>query len=147
MALNYASNLTGSINPVKRLVRLAKEAGALTYVDAVQFAPHGLVDVEDIGCDFLACSAYKFFGPHMGILWGRRAVIDALNPYKCRCSSNGLPERFELGTPQIELMAGPVGGGSAISRAWAPPRVRPVRAATGSLRPSPPRSPTRRRWR
>ena len=106
VALNYASNLTGSINPVKRLVRLAKEAGALTYVDAVQFAPHGLVDVEDIGCDFLACSAYKFFGPHMGILWGRRAVIDALNPYKCRCSSNGLPERFELGTPQIELMAG-----------------------------------------
>ena len=106
MALNYASNLTGSINPVKRLVKLAKEAGALTYVDAVQFAPHGLVDVEDLGCDFLACSAYKFFGPHMGILWGRRAVIDALQPYKCRCSSNDLPERFELGTPQIELMAG-----------------------------------------
>ena len=106
VALNYASNLTGSINPVKRLVKLAREAGALTYVDAVQFAPHGLVDVEEIGCDFLACSAYKFFGPHMGILWGRRAVIEALNPYKCRCSSNELPERFELGTPQIELMAG-----------------------------------------
>ena len=106
VALNYASNLTGSINPVKRLVRLAKEAGALTYIDAVQFAPHGLVDVEDIGCDFLACSAYKFFGPHMGILWGRRAVIEGLDPYKCRCSSNDLPERFELGTPQIELMAG-----------------------------------------
>ena len=106
VALNYASNLTGSINPVKRLVRMAREAGALTYVDAVQFAPHGLVDVEDIGCDFLACSAYKFFGPHMGILWGRHAVIDALQAYKCRCSSNGLPERFETGTPQIELMAG-----------------------------------------
>jgi cysteine desulfurase family protein (TIGR01976 family) len=106
VALNYASNLTGSINRVKELTRIAKQAGALVYVDAVQFAPHGLVDVAEIGCDFLACSAYKFFGPHMGILWGKRSVIDALQPYKCRCSSNGLPERFELGTPQIELMAG-----------------------------------------
>lgn len=106
VALNYASNLTGSINNVRELTALAKGAGALVYVDAVQFAPHGLVDVQAIGCDFLACSAYKFFGPHMGIVWGRRDVIDALQPYKCRCSSNGLPERFELGTPQIELMAG-----------------------------------------
>ena len=106
VALNYASNLTGSINRVKALTALAKQAGALVYVDAVQFAPHGLIDVQELGCDFLVCSAYKFFGPHMGILWGRRDVIDALKPYKCRCSSNGLPERFELGTPQIELMAG-----------------------------------------
>ncbi|MFK0688294.1 cysteine desulfurase-like protein [Mesorhizobium sp. IMUNJ 23033] len=106
VALNYASNLTGSINRVKALTAIAKQAGALVYVDAVQFAPHGLVDVQSLGCDFLACSAYKFFGPHMGILWGRRDVIDALKPYKCRCSSDGLPERFELGTPQIELMAG-----------------------------------------
>lgn len=106
VALNYASNLTGSINRVKELTHMARTAGALVYVDAVQFAPHGLVDVTGIGCDFLVCSAYKFFGPHMGILWGRRAVIDALQPYKCRCSSNELPERFELGTPQIELMAG-----------------------------------------
>lgn len=106
VALNYASNLTGSINRVKELTHMARTAGALVYVDAVQFAPHGLVDVTEIGCDFLVCSAYKFFGPHMGILWGRRAVIDALQPYKCRCSSNELPERFELGTPQIELMAG-----------------------------------------
>ncbi|MEO5760109.1 MAG: cysteine desulfurase-like protein, partial [Mesorhizobium sp.] len=106
VALNYASNLTGSINRVKALTRIARDAGALVYVDAVQFAPHGLVDVQDLGCDFLICSAYKFFGPHMGILWGRRDVIETLEPYKCRCSSNGLPERFELGTPQIELMAG-----------------------------------------
>lgn len=106
VALNYASNLTGSINGVKALTAIAKQAGALVYVDAVQFAPHGLVDVQNLGCDFLVCSAYKFFGPHMGILWGRRDVIDQLKPYKCRCSSNGLPERFELGTPQIELMAG-----------------------------------------
>ncbi|MBZ9659398.1 cysteine desulfurase-like protein [Mesorhizobium sp. ESP-6-4] len=106
VALNYASNLTGSINKVKALTAAAKQAGALVYVDAVQFAPHGLVDVQALGCDFLICSAYKFFGPHLGILWGRRDVIDALQPYKCRCSSNVLPERFELGTPQIELMAG-----------------------------------------
>lgn len=106
VALNYASNLTGSINDVKALVALAKSAGALTFVDAVQFAPHGAVDVRDLGCDFLACSAYKFFGPHLGVLWGRRDVIDALQPYKCRCSSNALPERFETGTPQIELLAG-----------------------------------------
>ncbi|WP_027036952.1 cysteine desulfurase-like protein [Mesorhizobium ciceri] len=106
VALNYASNLTGSINRVKALTAIASNAGALVYVDAVQFAPHGLIDVQELGCDFLICSAYKFFGPHMGILWGRRDVIDGLTPYKCRCSSNGLPERFELGTPQIELMAG-----------------------------------------
>ncbi|BAB47757.1 aminotransferase [Mesorhizobium japonicum MAFF 303099] len=106
VALNYASNLTGSINRVKALTAIAKRAGALVYVDAVQFAPHGLIDVQDLGCDLLICSAYKFFGPHMGILWGRREIIDGLKPYKCRCSSNGLPERFELGTPQIELMAG-----------------------------------------
>ncbi|TIU07840.1 MAG: cysteine desulfurase-like protein, partial [Mesorhizobium sp.] len=106
VALNYASNLTGSINRAKALTGIAKQAGALVYVDAVQFAPHGLIDVQDLGCDFLICSAYKFFGPHMGILWGRLDVIDALKPYKCRCSSDTLPERFELGTPQIELMAG-----------------------------------------
>ncbi|AEH89189.1 cysteine desulfurase-like protein [Mesorhizobium opportunistum] len=106
VALNYASNLTGSINRVKSLTAIAKQAGALVYVDAVQFAPHGLIDVRELGCDFLICSAYKFFGPHMGILWGRLDIIDGLKAYKCRCSSNGLPERFELGTPQIELMAG-----------------------------------------
>lgn len=106
VALNYASNLTGSINRVRSLTAIAKRAGALVYVDAVQFAPHGLIDVQELGCDFLICSAYKFFGPHMGILWGRLDIIDELKAYKCRCSSNGLPERFELGTPQIELMAG-----------------------------------------
>lgn len=106
VALNYASNLTGSINRVKALTALAKAAGALVYVDAVQFAPHGLVDVAELGCDFLACSSYKFFGPHMGIVWGRRAVLETLVPYKLRCSSNALPERFETGTPQIELLAG-----------------------------------------
>lgn len=106
LALSYASNLTGSINRVKELTRIAKEAGALVYVDAVQFTPHGFVDVNEIGCDFLACSAYKFFGPHMGIVWGRRDVLDSMTPYKLRCSTNDLPGRLETGTPQIELLAG-----------------------------------------
>lgn len=106
VALSYASNLTGSINRLKELTALAKEAGALVYVDAVQFAPHGFVDVGQIGCDFLACSAYKFFGPHLGIVWGRREVLDSLVPYKLRCSTEDLPGRLETGTPQIELLAG-----------------------------------------
>ena len=106
LALNYSSNLTGSINEVAKLVAVAKAAGVLTYVDAVQFAPHGLCDVWALDCDFLVCSAYKFFGPHLGVLYGRRAVLETLNAYKCRCSDNTLPYRFETGTPQIELVAG-----------------------------------------
>jgi cysteine desulfurase family protein (TIGR01976 family) len=106
IALNYASNLTGSINQVQKLVAIAKETGVLTYVDAVQFAPHGLVNVWELGCDFLACSSYKFFGPHLGILWGRKELLENLEAYKCRCSTSQLPEKFETGTPQIELLAG-----------------------------------------
>ncbi len=106
LALSYASNLTGSINRVKEMTAIAREAGALVYVDAVQFTPHGFVDVGEIGCDFLACSAYKFFGPHLGIVWGRREALDAITPYKLRCSTDELPGRLETGTPQIELLAG-----------------------------------------
>jgi cysteine desulfurase family protein (TIGR01976 family) len=106
LALNYASNLTGSINPVAELSRLAKKAGALVYVDAVQFAPHGLVEVTKLGCDFLACSSYKFFGPHLGVLWGREALLSELYPYAVRCGPTGQPGRHELGTPQTELFAG-----------------------------------------
>jgi cysteine desulfurase family protein (TIGR01976 family) len=106
VALNYASNLTGSINRIEELVALARNAGAITYVDAVQMAPHGPIDVVDLDCDFLACSSYKFFGPHLGIVYGRKAVLDSLKPYKLRCSPNAYPTRFETGTPQIELLAG-----------------------------------------
>jgi cysteine desulfurase family protein (TIGR01976 family) len=106
LAVNYASNLTGSINPVAELTRLAKEAGALVYVDAVQLVPHVKADVDAIGCDFLACSSYKFFGPHLGVLWGREALLDELNPYAVRCAPSDLPGRLELGTPQTELFAG-----------------------------------------
>ena len=106
LALNYASNLTGSVNPVKDLVREARGAGALTYIDAVQFVPHGLVDVQALGCDYLACSSYKFFGPHLGILWGRPELLGDLFPYAVRCASRALPSRHEIGTPQTELIAG-----------------------------------------
>jgi cysteine desulfurase family protein (TIGR01976 family) len=106
LALNYASNLTGSINDVRALTAMAKAAGATVFVDAVQFAPHGLIDVQALGCDFLACSAYKFFGPHMGVIWGREDLLRDLPAYKCRCSTDMLPGRFETGTPQTELLAG-----------------------------------------
>ncbi|HUS52520.1 MAG TPA: cysteine desulfurase-like protein [Thermohalobaculum sp.] len=106
LALNYASNLTGSINDVPALTAMAKAASAMVFVDAVQFAPHGLIDVQALGCDFLACSAYKFFGPHMGVIWGREDLLRALPAYKCRCADDALPGRFETGTPQTELLAG-----------------------------------------
>jgi cysteine desulfurase family protein (TIGR01976 family) len=106
LALNYASNLTGSINDVAALTGIAKAAGALVYIDAVQFAPHGLVDVRRLGCDFLVCSAYKFFGPHLGVLWGREAILADLYPYAVRCAPQELPGRHEIGTPQTELFAG-----------------------------------------
>lgn len=106
LCLNFASNLTGSINDVKALTAVARDAGVKVFVDAVQLAPHRLVDVQDLDCDFLACSSYKFFGPHLGIVWGREDVLADLYAYKCRCSDDVLPHRFETGTPQIELLAG-----------------------------------------
>jgi len=106
LALNYASNMTGSVNPAGTLTRHAKQAGALVYVDAVQFTPHDVVDVQALGCDFLACSSYKFFGPHLGVLWGREALLEKLFPYAVRCASRSLPFRHEIGTPQTELIAG-----------------------------------------
>lgn len=105
VALNYASNLTGSVNDVAALTAAAKRAGALVYVDAVQYAPHGLIDVQALGCDFLACSSYKFFGPHLGILWGRDELLERLEAYKVRPATSDLPWKFETGTPQVELQA------------------------------------------
>ncbi len=105
VALNYASNLTGSINDVARLTALAKQHGALVYVDGVQFAPHGLTDVQAIGCDFYACSSYKFYGPHLGIVWGREELLESLYAYKVRPQPNQTPWKFETGTPQVELIA------------------------------------------
>ena len=106
LALNGASNLTGSINDVTALTALARSAGAVTYVDAVQLAPHQCIDVQALGCDFLVCSSYKFFGPHLGVLWGRAELLDELPAYKVRCASDASPEKWETGTPQTELLAG-----------------------------------------
>ena len=109
LALNYASNLTGGVNDVKNLTAMAQSAGAMVYVDAVQYASHRLIDVADLGCDFLACSPYKFYGPHLGVVFGKRHRLEALHAYKLRCATDELPLRFSVGTPAFELIAGLMG--------------------------------------
>src|SRR5271165_2817063 len=109
VAVTYASNAVGTINPVAEIVQLAHWAGALVYVDAVHFAPHGLIDVKALNCDFLVCSSYKFFGPHMGSLYGKREHLQRLRPYKVRPATEQAPERWETGTQVHELIAG-IGG-------------------------------------
>lgn len=106
VCIGHASNMTGTINDVREVAVRAKSVGALVYVDSVQYAPHGIIDVQDLGCDFLVCSPYKFFGPHMGVLWGREDVLLQLDPYKVRPAGNALPGCFETGTMNHEGMAG-----------------------------------------
>jgi cysteine desulfurase family protein (TIGR01976 family) len=106
VAAGYASNAVGTINPVKEIVRLAHAAGALAYIDAVHYGPHGLIDVADLDCDFLACSTYKFFGPHMGVLFGKREHLQRLRPYKVRPNTNAIPNCWEWGTLNHECIAG-----------------------------------------
>ena len=106
IAVGGASNATGTINDLRRVAALAKDAGALLFVDAVHLAPHELIDVQEIGCDFLACSAYKFYGPHIGILWGRRTLLEELPFPKLAPSPNEAPERAETGTQNHEGIAG-----------------------------------------
>ncbi len=109
VAVNYASNVIGTINDVRTITARAKEVGALVFVDAVQYAPHGVVDVQAIGCDFLVCSAYKFYGPHYGILWGKLDVLESLEPYKVRTAPSNAPDKFETGTKSREAIAGVLG--------------------------------------
>src|SRR5271166_1643097 len=109
VAVCYASNAVGTINPVAEITRLAHAAGALVYIDAVHFAPHGLIDVKELDCDFLVCSPYKFFGPHMGTLYGKREHLARLKAYKVRPATDQAPERWETGTQVHELIAG-IGG-------------------------------------
>jgi cysteine desulfurase family protein (TIGR01976 family) len=109
VAIGYASNALGTVNPVREIAALAHDAGALVFIDAVHFAPHGPIDVQDIDCDFLVCSAYKFFGPHLGILYGRYDLLDGLFPYKVRPASNRLPTKLETGTMNHEAIAGVLG--------------------------------------
>jgi cysteine desulfurase family protein (TIGR01976 family) len=106
VAVGYASNAVGTINPVKAIVRLAHAAGALAYVDAVHYGPHGLIDVAALDCDFLVCSTYKFFGPHMGVLFGKREHLQRLRPYKVRPLTDAVPNRWEWGTLNHECIAG-----------------------------------------
>lgn len=105
-AFAYASNAVGTINDVARLTRVAHSAGALVYIDAVQYAPHGPIDVQALGCDFLVCSPYKFFGPHAGVIYMRREHSERLRPYKVRPASDTPPHKWETGTQSHEAMAG-----------------------------------------
>jgi cysteine desulfurase family protein (TIGR01976 family) len=109
VAVGYASNATGTINPVAEAARIAHSAGALCFVDAVHFAPHGAIDVSAIGCDLLACSAYKFFGPHTGVLWGRYDLLERLSAYKVRPAGDAPPDKWETGTQSFESIAGVLG--------------------------------------
>ena len=106
VAVGYASNSVGTINDVEKIVRLAHAVGALAYIDAVHYAPHGPIDVRKLDCDFLVCSPYKFFGPHSGVLYGKREHLLRLRPYKVRPATESLPGRWETGTQNHEGMAG-----------------------------------------
>jgi cysteine desulfurase family protein (TIGR01976 family) len=102
VAVGYASNAVGAINPVREIVARAHEVGAWTWIDAVHYAPHGPIDVRELGTDFLVTSVYKWFGPHLGALYGRRDVLDRLPDYKVRPAH----DRFETGTQNFEAIAG-----------------------------------------
>ena len=106
MCIGGASNLLGTINDVASVCARARRAGALTYIDGVQSVPHVATDVQAIGCDFLACSPYKFFGPHQGVLYGRRELLERLEPYKVRPAPERYPGCFETGTQSHEGFAG-----------------------------------------
>jgi cysteine desulfurase family protein (TIGR01976 family) len=106
VAVGYASNAVGTINPIAEITKLAHAVGALMFVDAVHYAPHGPIDVRALDCDFLVCSPYKFFGPHMGTLYGKKEHLLRFTPYKVRPASDSLPDRWETGTQVHELIAG-----------------------------------------
>src|SRR5712675_2142836 len=105
VAVGYASNAVGTINPVAEITKLARAAGAMIYVDAVHYAPHGPIDVKELNCDFLVCSPYKFFGPHMGTLYGKKEHLERFKPYKVRPATDTVPECWETGTQVQELIA------------------------------------------
>ncbi len=109
LAVGYASNGLGTINPIDKIIKMAHKAGTMVYVDAVQYAPHGPIDVQKLDCDFLISSAYKFFGPHAGILYGKRDLLEKLFAYKVRPATNELPGKFETGTQNHEGIAGVLG--------------------------------------
>jgi cysteine desulfurase family protein (TIGR01976 family) len=125
ICVGAAGNLTGTINDVRTICSKARAAGVMTYIDAVQAVPHVSTDVQSLGCDFLVCSAYKFFGPHLGILWGRRELMERLVPYKVRPAPTTIPACFETGTQNHEGIAGTLGAveyfswlGETMAQAW-----------------------------
>ena len=106
VAVGYASNAVGTVNPIARIAEMAHSVGAWLWVDAVHYAPHGPIDVQALGCDFLVCSPYKFFGPHSGTAWGRYELLERLQAYKVRPAGNLPPDKFETGTQSHETQAG-----------------------------------------
>ena len=106
VAFGAASNLSGTVHPIAELTAMARARGALTYVDAVHYAPHRLMDVDAWGCDFAVCSVYKFFGPHLGVMFGRQALLEELEAYKVRPADNHGPEKWQTGTANFEGIAG-----------------------------------------
>jgi len=109
VAVGYASNAVGTINDIATIIRWAHDVGAVAWIDAVQFAPHGPIDVQALDADFLVCSSYKFFGPHLGILYGKAELLEKFPAYKVRPASNTIPDRWETGTQNHEGLAGLVG--------------------------------------
>lgn len=106
IAVSLASNSVGTINPVTEIAKLAHSVGAMLFVDAVHYAPHGPIDVRILDCEFLACSVYKFFGPHVGVLYGRHKLLARLQPYNLRPSPDTVPDRWETATYNMEGLAG-----------------------------------------
>ena len=106
VACTYASNALGTINEVDKVVEMAHAAGAMAYIDAVHYAPHGPIDVQALDCDFLVCSAYKFFGPHVGVLYSKAEHLESLPAYKVCPAPDTIPERWETGTQNHEGLAG-----------------------------------------
>ena len=106
VAVGFASNALGTINDVQTIAAMAHNCGAWAFVDAVHYAPHGPIDVNSLGCDFLVCSAYKFFGPHMGVLYGRYEILESLPPRKVRPAGESPPDKFETGTNNFEGISG-----------------------------------------
>ncbi len=111
VAVGAASNALGTINDIPRAAAIARSVGALLFVDAVHLAPHELIDVSVMGCDFLACSAYKVYGPHVGVLFGRQRLLQEMDVPRLRCASDSAPERLETGTLNFE---GVVGAAAAV---------------------------------
>lgn len=142
VAVGCACNATGGVNPFEEISRQAKKAGAEVLLDAVHYAPHRLIDVQAWGCDWLLCSTYKFFGPHLGVMWGRRERLEQLQPDKLRPSSNEVPWRWMLGTPAFELFAGATacvdylaGVGSQCDPAAKTDRRKALRACYAAIEP------------